>query len=85
MDIHEIKTLIETHIDNSIAIVETNDNVHFEVIVISDTFKDIKSRVSRQRLVYSALGNKITNGEIHALQLKIHTKSSWEQSSKSKE
>ena len=82
MDSHKIKKLIEKHIDNSIAIVETNDNVHFEVIVISDTFKNIKNRVLRQKLVYSALGDKITNGEIHALQLKTHTHSSWEQASK---
>lgn len=78
MNAIEIQKLIESNISDSQAIVTTDDNVHFDAIVISNTFKNITNRVAQQKLVYKALGNKISNGEIHALQLKTYTQDKWD-------
>ena len=45
---------------------------HFAVIVVSDGFAD-KTRIERQRIVYSALDDMVTNGPIHALTIKALT------------
>lgn len=45
---------------------------HFAVIVVSDGFAG-KSRVERQRMVYGALDDMVTNGPIHALTIKALT------------
>jgi BolA protein len=45
---------------------------HFAVIVVSDGFTD-KTRIERQRMVYGALNDMVTNGPIHALTIKALT------------
>lgn len=54
-------------------IVETSDEYHFAVKVISDSFEN-KKLIERQRMIYSALGDKFATGEIHALSIKTFTK-----------
>tara|TARA_R110000868_G_scaffold38572_7_gene134758 strand:+ start:92 stop:361 length:270 start_codon:yes stop_codon:yes gene_type:complete len=54
------------------AVVETEDEHHFVVTVISDAFIN-KKLLERQRMVYASLGDKFATGEIHALSLKTFT------------
>ena len=57
-------------------VVETEDEHHFTVIVVSDAFID-KKLIERQRMVYASLGDKFATGEIHALSLKTFTQDEY--------
>ena len=67
MNSDDIKVLIETSIEGSVANVSSDDNVHFEAIVISDLFIE-KSLIQRHQMVYSSLGEKMES-EINELSL----------------
>ena len=67
MNSDDIKILIETSIEGAVANVSSDDNVHFEAIVISQAFIE-KSLIQRHQMVYSSLGDKMQS-EIHALSL----------------
>lgn len=62
------------------AIVQSRDltgtSDHFEVSVISEVFEG-KSPIARHRLVYSALGEWVQSGAIHALSIRAFTPSEW--------
>ena len=62
-----IKVLIEASIEDAVVNVSSDDNVHFEAIVISQGFQE-KSLVQRHQMVYGSLGDKMQS-EIHALPL----------------
>ena len=62
-----IKVLIEASIEDAVVNVSSDDNVHFEAIVISQGFQE-KSLVQRHQMVYGCLGDKMQS-EIHALSL----------------
>ena len=72
MNIEEIKVLIENAIIDAEVIVSSDDNVHFEAIIISDLFLD-KNSIQRHQMVYKSLGNKM-DSEIHALSIKTLTR-----------
>ena len=79
MTTDDLKELIQINLGNdSIAIMNSPDNVHFEAIVISENFASSPNKVKQQKMVYEALGDRISNGEIHALSLKTYTPDSWE-------
>ena len=65
MNSDDIKILIETSIKDAVAIVSSDDNVHFEAVVISPAFRE-KSSIQRHQMVYGSLGEKMQS-EIHAL------------------
>lgn len=67
MNSDDIKILIETSIKDAVAIVSSDDNVHFEAVVISPAFRE-KSLIQRHQMVYASLGGKMQS-EIHALSL----------------
>ena len=67
MNSDDIKILIETSIKDAVAIVSSDDNVHFEAVVISPAFRE-KSSIQRHQMVYGSLGEKMQS-EIHALSL----------------
>lgn len=67
----EIKRLIEAGLPGSAARV-TGDGSHFEAMVVCDDFEGKRS-LERQRMVFATLGDRITNGTIHALSLKTAT------------
>ena len=62
-----IKILIEASIEDAVVNVSSDDNVHFEAVVISQEFQE-KSLVQRHQMVYGSLGDKMQS-EIHALSL----------------
>ena len=67
MNSDDIKILIETSIEDAVVTVSSDDNVHFEAVVISQGFQE-KSLVQRHQMVYRSLGDKMQS-EIHALSL----------------
>ncbi|QJC37328.1 BolA/IbaG family iron-sulfur metabolism protein [Enterobacteriaceae endosymbiont of Donacia thalassina] len=58
------------HIDNIINLI-----THIEIIIVSNLFMN-KSLITRHRLIYHIIGNKINN--IHSLSLHTYTLSEWE-------
>jgi acid stress-induced BolA-like protein IbaG/YrbA len=71
MNSQEIARRIETGLEGSRALVQSEDNVHFEAVVIASAFAG-KRPLQRHQLVYQTLGGAVGN-EIHALALKVFT------------
>jgi acid stress-induced BolA-like protein IbaG/YrbA len=71
MNPQQVAQLIETGLTGSRALVNSDDNVHFEAVVIAAAFAG-KRPIQRHQLVYSTLGAAMGN-EIHALALKVFT------------
>jgi acid stress-induced BolA-like protein IbaG/YrbA len=67
----EVTELIERGLPGSRASVASEDNVHFEAVVVAASFRGLRA-VQRHKLVYETLGSKMGN-EIHALALKVFT------------
>lgn len=67
----QIATLIEAGLGGARALVTSEDNVHFEAVVIAPAFAS-KRPLQRHQLVYAALGAAMGN-EIHALALQVFT------------
>ncbi len=72
----QIQQWIQAGLPGCEAIVEGDDGTHFNAIIVSDSFRG-KSLLQQQRMVYSALGARMANGEIHALALKTYTPDEW--------
>lgn len=77
MNIDKIKRQILNNIKDTQVLISSNDNKHFNAIIITDNFID-KSLLERQQLIYKTVNNYIVNGNIHALSFKTYTKSEWE-------
>ena len=73
MNPEEITRLIEVGLPGADVRVMSDDNTHFEAIVVSDAF-DGKRPIARHQLVYACLG-KLMGNEIHAMSIKAHTPS----------
>ncbi len=71
MNPQQVAQLIETGLTGSRALVNSDDNVHFEAVVIAAAFAG-KRPIQRHQLVYATLGAAMGN-EIHALALKVFT------------
>ncbi|MFO1466950.1 MAG: BolA/IbaG family iron-sulfur metabolism protein [Steroidobacteraceae bacterium] len=66
-----ISDLIQAALPGSQVLVRSDDNVHYEAVVISEAFAGKRS-VQRHQLVYAALGPRMGN-EIHAMALQVFT------------
>lgn len=71
MEPEDIEKMIKSHLSDAVVTV-TGDGRHFEAVVVSSLFEGM-SLIARQRYVYSALGDNIQNGSIHALTIKAKT------------
>jgi acid stress-induced BolA-like protein IbaG/YrbA len=71
MNAQQVAQLIEAGLGGSQALVTSDDNVHFEAVVVAPAFVG-KRAVQRHQMVYSTLGAKVGN-EIHALALQVFT------------
>jgi acid stress-induced BolA-like protein IbaG/YrbA len=67
----EVAHLIEAGLASAKAQVVSEDNVHFEAVVVAPAFAGKRS-VQRHQLVYGTLGKAMGN-EIHALALQVFT------------
>jgi acid stress-induced BolA-like protein IbaG/YrbA len=71
MNPQQVADIIEAGLGGSHALVTSEDNVHFEAIVIAPAFVG-KKPIQRHQMVYSTLGTAVGN-EIHALALQVFT------------
>ena len=71
MEPSEIQQLIEAGLESATARVMSDDNTHFQAIVVSDAFEGMRS-IARHQLVYKCLGSLVGN-EIHALSIRAFT------------
>jgi len=76
MDPTEISRLIKAGFDNATVKVFSNDNTHFEALVIATEFEN-KRLLARHQLVYKCLGALVGN-EIHALSIRALTPDEWQ-------
>jgi acid stress-induced BolA-like protein IbaG/YrbA len=67
----QIAELIQAGLAGARATVTSDDNVHFEAVVVAPQFTG-KRAVQRHQLVYATLGAAVGN-EIHALALAVFT------------
>jgi acid stress-induced BolA-like protein IbaG/YrbA len=71
MSPEQITELIQRGLPGCRATVASEDNVHFEAVVVAANFSGLRA-VQRHKLVYETLGSLLGN-EIHALALKVYT------------
>ena len=76
MNPQQITELIQRGLPGSRATVASEDNVHFEAVVVAEKFAGLRA-VQRHKLVYETLGALMGN-EIHALALKVYTPDEYE-------
>ena len=75
MDPSEITRLIEAGFEDAVVKVASDDNTHFEAVVVAAEFEG-KRPIARHQLVYRCLG-KLVGNEIHALSIKALTPDEW--------
>lgn len=76
MDPTEIKGLIEAGMPQADVSVMSDDNTHFEALVVSGTFEG-KRALARHQLIYQCLGALMGN-EIHAMSIRAYTPDEWQ-------
>jgi acid stress-induced BolA-like protein IbaG/YrbA len=72
-----IRQLIEAGFDNAEVRVMSDDNTHFEAVVVAREFAG-KRALARHQLVYRTLGSLVGN-EIHALSIRAYSPDEWRQ------
>lgn len=75
----QIERLIAAGFENAIVKVISDDNTHFEALVVAEEF-DGKRALARHQLVYRSLGTRVGN-EIHALSIRAFTPTEWAEQS----
>ena len=71
MDPTEITRLIEAGLNCAEVQVISDDNTHFQALVVSDQFEG-KRPLARHQMVYACLGDRV-GAEIHALSIRALT------------
>ena len=77
MNAEEVKLHLENTLPDCLIQVENQGN-HFNVVAVGDLF-DGKRAVQRQQLVYKALHEQISSGDIHAVTMKLFTQQEWKE------
>jgi acid stress-induced BolA-like protein IbaG/YrbA len=75
MQAHEIETRIAAALPGSRVVVRSDDDTHFEALVVAPQFAG-KRPLQRHQLVYATLGAAVGH-EIHALSIIAHTPEEW--------
>ena len=75
MDSQAIARLIEEGMPGARVHVASDDNTHFQALVVSESFAGLKAP-ARHRLVYGCLGERMGN-EVHALSIRALTPDEW--------
>ena len=79
MDPTEIASLIEAGFGDAVVRVASDDNTHFEALIVAEEFEG-KRPIARHQLIYKCLGTLVGN-EIHALSIRALTPAEFEQQS----
>lgn len=77
MNPSDIAELIEAGLPDADVRVMSDDNTHFEAVVVTDAFEG-KRPLARHQLVYRCLGERMGR-DIHALSIRAHTRDEWRQ------
>lgn len=72
----QIAALIRDHLPDANVEVLSDDNTHFEALIIAEAFAG-KRAIARHQMVYASLGDRM-GGEIHALSIKAFTPEEWQ-------
>ena len=75
MTADEVRRKIEAALPGAQVQVRSEDDVHFEALVIAPQFDGLRN-IKRHQLVYASLGAAV-GGEIHALSLETQTPDEW--------
>ncbi|HSQ70152.1 MAG TPA: BolA/IbaG family iron-sulfur metabolism protein [Steroidobacteraceae bacterium] len=75
MKADEVTQLIKDALPDAQVRVITDDDTHFEAVVVSSQFEGKRS-LQRHQLVYAALGARMGR-EIHALSMAAYTPAEW--------
>ena len=73
----EIKALLDGHFADAQIEVQS-DGYHAQVVIVSPVFEGLNA-VKKQQLVYAALNEKIADGSLHAVNMKLFTPEQWQQ------
>jgi len=79
MEPSEITHRIEAGFTAAVVKVMSDDNTHFEALVVADEFEGMRP-LARHQLVYRCLGTLVGN-EIHALSITALTPDEWRERS----
>jgi len=71
----EVATLIRAGLPQAEVRVQSDDDTHFEALIVAAAFAGKRS-LARHQLVYAALGARMGR-EIHALSIKAYTPEEW--------
>ena len=72
----QVRVKIEEALPGATVEVRSDDNVHFEALVVAEQFAGLKT-IARHQLVYRALGAAVGR-EIHALSLDTPAPDEWQ-------
>jgi acid stress-induced BolA-like protein IbaG/YrbA len=76
MQPNEIKTLLDAGLENCEIVVQ-GDGSHFDILAIGEVFGGMRA-VQKQQMVYGVLKEQISDGSIHAVNIRTFTPSEWE-------
>lgn len=79
MQPEDVKAMIEAGMPGA-EVTVSGDGSHFDVTVVSPEFEG-KTMVKKQQMVNTILYEKITSGEIHAINIKAYTPDEWKTAS----
>ena len=75
MDPTDIAGLIEAGLPQAEVKILSDDNTHFDALVVSEMFED-KRPIARHQMIYKCLGTLMGN-EIHAMSIRAYTPDEW--------
>ena len=77
MNPDNLQNLIKPYLESEDTInIQTEDNIHFDILIISNKFNNIKL-IDRQKMIYRILKPFIISGTIHAMKFNIFTKDEY--------
>jgi acid stress-induced BolA-like protein IbaG/YrbA len=76
MNATEVSSLIQAGLPQAQVQVASNDDTHFEAVVVAAEFAG-KRMLQRHQLVYASLG-RLMGREIHALSIQAYTPEEWQ-------
>ena len=75
MSVDEVKESL-AQLDGLTYLHVDGDGYHFDIEIVSPSFEGL-SRLNRQKHVYRFLQDAISDGRLHAVNLKTYTPSEW--------
>ncbi len=73
----DIQAAIESALSPDFVLVESADNVHFYITVVSSSFEGMM-KIKQHRMVKDLFSEQFADESIHAMSLKTYTPEKWE-------